>query len=971
MALSSSFWGSMPAAGGNAAGQAATTPQPQQHSGGFLGSLYDATLKGPLDTVAGGVRDLQTIGASGVNLGKIGAGLVTGNMKAASNAANDQYKNLQGSNFVQNYTTGMAGSGGGSGSVGKSLEKSLGKTASNIANVAAFTPAGGAIKGASVGSKLLKAGALGAGFGATQGAASEMAQGNSLDQVGQGALVGGLTGAATGAALHGTGMAAKGVFNKLTGKAGDVGPGGTGGFMGKTAAKKGATDAQNIQAKNAEPFANAQRGVNNATGYDKNGLPVSHQQVNDALRILNMTSDINGAKTSDNMQALHDLGTSIIGDHLVKATNGITVDASSAAQKGMNAVADNQGFIGGGKNGAAEDTRQQIRVATKGLGGKATVDDVRQAISTLEGYQKDLAGGVAANDRVSVGQNNAYQAVLDHLNKQLDANRVDRAVSDYTMNQSDRNALIAKVKNGGGSPELANYLQNVVDNGASFASQRTAMQIPVVAGNLARAARLAESQHIPGAPTAEPGGGDGLVPTAVVAAAAPHAAPYLLSRGVGARYNAMKSGLAKAVNPGAYQSGLAEGLAPNDATAARINVGEPQPAPPPDIVIPGMPATPGSPETPTSIQFPQAASSAVQLPVQGARPAAAGIPAGTTLTPANGYNPTLSQLNMTKAQLAAQSILREGKTIPGTPGTPPTPGTPDQVIPGQPPVQAAGGTPPPPPPVGAGGPAAMLSGLAGNAAQSAGTVLPGGIRNTLAGEAGTGMANVSTGTDVAPVAPGLGAVGGSQIDQLTGAEQGAMNPQSTLDASSIPGGTLADYQAEVAADPSHEAYYKNMYDEAQKEIAASAPPKLNATEAKNLTNIQNATQTLSQYVGTLNSLNASTRGAGVGSLSTLLGKMGIGGANATSAAYLQSKRPELAIQIAQAMNNGTKPQGQQIKDIEAMLPSVNDPKALATQKIEQLAQSMQAYLNTAASASVSNRGSGNTSNLLSQLTGGQ
>jgi len=192
----------------------------------------------------------------------------------------------------------------------------------------------------------------------------------------------------------------------------------------------------------------------------------------------------------------------------------------------------------------------------------------------------------------------------------------------------------------------------------------------------------------------------------------------------------------------------------------------------------------------------------------------------------------------------------------------------------------------------------------------------------------------------------------------------------TLDASSIPGGTLQDLQAEVQADPKNAAIYEQIYNDAQKQVAASAPPKLNATQAKNLTNIQNATAALHNYVSSLNGLSSSTRGAGVGHLAALAGKFGIGGSDATTAASIEAAKPELAVQLAQAMNNGQKaPQGL-TREIEGMLPGVGDPPALAAQKIQRLAENLSSYLNIATSASTSDRSSGDTSSVLQGLTSG-
>lgn len=229
----------------------------------------------------------------------------------------------------------------------------------------------------------------------------------------------------------------------------------------------------------------------------------------------------------------------------------------------------------------------------------------------------------------------------------------------------------------------------------------------------------------------------------------------------------------------------------------------------------------------------------------------------------------------------------------------------------------------------------------------------------------TGQAANQAGQAQATSTPVPGGLDTASIDQA--AQQPAAPTGPTSDGSNIPGGTLQDLQAEVQADPKNASVYEQIYADAQKQIAANGPQKLNATQAKNLTNIQNATAALHNYVSGLNGLASSTRGAGVGHLSALMGKFGLGGTDATGAASLEAAKPELAIQLAQAMNNGQKaPQGL-TKEIEGMLPSVGDSKALAEQKIQRIAENLSSYLKIATTASTSDRTSGDTSSVLQAL----
>jgi hypothetical protein len=560
-------------------GPAAPTQAAKPASHGFLGSLYDAVLKPTVKTLTDIPSDLyHGLTATGIAAGSVARGEHGSVAASTKQRALDEMKKSAGYGQFFKPTVDEQNAGG----VGKTLEGIGGKGVSNIANVEAFNPALLGMKGASTAAKIGNAAKVGGSLGAAQGTGQAMQQGGDLGQVGDAALAGGLAGAATGAALQGAGSAVKGITGRLTGKAktGNIpvrtATTGKEGFAGNAAFQAGQDKAQNTIAANEAPFnvSGAKQGINNATAKDKSGLPVSLQQVHDFLRGVKMSPDTGGGSLPENMQILHDASMESINNHLDKATAGIKVDGSDAASVGRDAVMGEVGNLGSNKrSGAAVDTLAQVRIDTKGLSRSSSVADILGAISKLEGRQADIHAAVQAGDKVSTGQNNVYQKVIDHLHDQMNESHVNEAIKGYRMTLGDANALRADTVNGGGSHELATHLIDTINNGKNYASQRSARQIPLIAGKLADAQRMAEAkavtQEVPGSDRAVSG-------TAAEGAIAinnpgfgPFAAAHILAR----NYNKLKAGAAKMANPGAYEAGLQQGLAPAPDTAAKINLG--------------------------------------------------------------------------------------------------------------------------------------------------------------------------------------------------------------------------------------------------------------------------------------------------------------------------------------------------------------------------------------------------------------
>lgn len=945
--------------GGTSVGGAPKQPVGKMNGGGLAAFLFNNVIQPSANSIAGGLSDIPRIGESVVNLGKIAAGEATGNKTAVNNAVSNQNAVLNSSNFRQNFED-------------PNIEKALGKTTGQVLNLAAPSLGGEALAG-KTGLQAVKAGVgVGAKVGAVGGAAGSAAQGGNAADVTsgavsgleQGALAGGVGGGVAGVAGS---KAASSVLSKLSGKgaAQDVAGAGadtasgnvSGGLFPKAAAKAGQRAADNTMAQQATDFAGATKtDLKGATSYDKQGNPVGLRQVSGFLRGVDMPAH------AQNMETLNETSGPILGGTLQDMTQGVTVDGSKASTIGRNSIIHNLGnFSKGGETSSTADMAlRNVRQATSKLTNSSPVGDVLDAMSQLEGQKAKLSGPLRAGNSKAVQESQVYNDVLDHLHSTLDSSGVNEAVKNYTVSPDLAGKIQQNVSELGGSPKLAQHYIDTLDNARSYSDVRSGMQMGQVAGNLNRVAKETFASSVPEAGAKKVGAG---IPSWELAMAVHNPAYLTAAAGRLATNAGIADRITGRLNPRVFSAARDQGLAPDAITADKLNRPGVGGAPavtsaktsPMSIEAATHPAQTAPPVTnPSSVQEPSGAGGI------GSDITAAPAPPEPTQVPVSGDNTNGSVPVNVPASPLDQALLKVGAGAHQIAGAvQPVLNTVDDAA-----RNAASAIP--------GAVGGAVRGVAGVPGQTAAALTNPSNLGSLIGQA-TGEAASSVGQNPNASVPS-GATAGvdlSAIDQLTQQASDADNPQPTLDPSTIPGGTLADLEQEITADPKNASVYKEIYDEAQKQVAASAPQKLNATEAKNLTNIQNATAALHNYVQGLNSLSDSTRGAGVGQLSALLGKIGLGGANATTAAQLESNKEELAIQLAQAMNNGNKPQGAQIEQIKNMLPSVNDPKALAARKIDQLSTNLSDYLNIASGASVANRSSGNTSSLLAGLTGGQ
>ncbi len=885
-----------------------TPTAPTSHGGGFLGGIYDTIFKPTVSTIAGMPSDFyHTLTAAGIGLGSAVRGEHGSVANSTKQRALDEVKKSAG--YGQFFKSNVADQ---QANTGKTLEGVGGKAASNIANVEAFNPALASVKGATALQRTGQAMKLGGALGAAQGIGSQMQQGAGLGDVLGGGVTGGITGAAVGGGLQGAGEVIKGLAGRGAANAGKtVAPGQAKGFVQKAAAKAGGNAATNAKALGAAEFpAAAQSGIDKIMGRDKvTGHPVGLTQVQDFLRGVDMPENSAG------MQTLHDLALQNSGMHLENATKGITVDASNAAQEGTKALSMAATDLGTTRNvgSAASKARAVYKDATEGLGMHSTVQDVMGAISKLEGAQKKLAIPIAnARDTVAQSQHDVYQAVIDHLDGVLNNAKVNEAVAGHRVDPTDAQLHALDVINGGGSQELAEHLTGAANQAKTYQELRSTQQIPVLAGKYADLARVMEANKI-----AQPAEKGNFGSPAWMLAMAAHNPGYLVPAAARIAGNAGLGGkILSKLAPRSYNGALEAGLAPAEETAAKIYGpgGEPSPTSQP---LQGT-TTPGVPETPTTVQFPQSAGGSVPLPVQGARPDVHGIPAGTTLTPENGYKPTLSQLNMTKPQLAAQTATPiSATTTPGMPETPTNIQFPQADSGASVPVPINGAVPP-----------------AGTAPAAVG----GGSMNIL-GMMRNNVANVSAGGVNAPAPQpsdqGLQQASSDQALAGFGAGGGMGDQSQQTDYS------LQAMEADVARDPAHmadyEALYKNIH-------AAEAPPALTAGQKTTIAGIQSAVGSLAPYAKQLEA--SGSPGSIGGGIESFMG--GLPGASAQNANIhgLDKSRVEIATQIAKALTNG-KPSAQLIKEWENAIPSVTDTPQVRAAQWQTLSARLQGELSQA------------------------
>lgn len=205
-----------------------------------------------------------------------------------------------------------------------------------------------------------------------------------------------------------------------------------------------------------------------------------------------------------------------------------------------------------------------------------------------------------------------------------------------------------------------------------------------------------------------------------------------------------------------------------------------------------------------------------------------------------------------------------------------------------------------------------------------------GVISALTGETANqlGQGAGSLPTSGGAASPATGATGAPTkfVSSYTG--------QPTLDINSIPGGTLADYTAEVTADPKNEAIYKAIYDAAQAQVKASIPKAPTAAQSTGATSIQDAASYLDTIESQLAAVGGVNAQAGYEAQIPLVGKYLQPGITA----YNETK-VDAATALAKALTGRAATQSSVAMFMKS-LPSAVDSPAQAADKIANLRQEL-------------------------------
>jgi hypothetical protein len=900
----------------------APTPQVQAKaptksgSGGIMGFLYHNLVQPTVKSAEAVPGDL--VGYTKA-LGQVGGGILEGKtgsaLQASKQAALNDIRGTTAGKSLPSTVKGVQQQ-----SAGKALEQAAGNIGNQALNLSAPIGGGEEMAGKEGLKALVGAGIkTGAKFGAIGGATNAMAGGESGNDI----LGGAAKGALAGGVVGGAGGILGATASKLAGgKLSSAADNNAGGLLAKTAAKRGANEMTQQVAAERAPFSivdsKVLQGSRNAQGQQV-GLAATQS----LLRKLGMDTGPAG------LHAFSDLTTGAHGmisaEHQNILDNAGNVDVSGINAKVSKILENEHAELGGvGSGGAADKVNKSIQNMLKGnltpgesdtpqiaydaagnptlaggeFPGKAA--SASNVFKTVQGLNKAM-GNVNMKADSGPATRRVYGAVRDALQDTLNSSGVNKTVADHKLAPQDEAAIRATVQTAGQPDSLGDYIVNSINNSKSSPQLSGAQQPGVVAGHIADAFDTELQGVIPQLKDSANQGNWTNYSSALEAAGVMHN-PF---QAIPLAFKAAKSGpvqrLAGALNPGARAAGADEA-----ATALGANTDP--------TGLPGM--QPAAESTaPAPVQPPPAPPVPTQVPVN-AEGAGQATPIPTTTAPTGFAATPFAQQNPHVAAAVAPLVNGASAVANGVSSLADEARNSDTAAligkavqaPGQ--IKSAISSPQ--------GVRALTGALTGNA-----TVQAGNGNMTAAGPSQSVPGNLDT----------------SQIDQVGQAADAEANQGSTsTEPSQYP---LANMEADVAADPTHASIYEDYYKFLQTQDAG---PKLSATQQKNVTNLRDATVALSTYVQGLNSLSSSTRGVGVGSLSALLGKFGLGGADATTAARLESQKEELAVQLATAINNGTKPQAAVIAGIKGQLPSVGDPKSLADQKIDSLTENLQGYL---------------------------
>lgn len=839
-----------------------------------------------------------------------------------------------------------------------SLEQGIGNTGNAILNVAAPVVGGEELAGRA-GIKALTVGGakLGAKFGLLGGAANAASQ----NENGAGIAGGAITGAAEGGALGAAGGAvgatlgkvAGGVANKFSpATADEAGAGASaasgnqkpGGLFPNAAAKAGTKSAEQAMGQASIDFSgDAQKQANAVVGHDKQGNPVGIRSVQSYLRGVGMPDNAAG------MGQLSNISQRTIGSDLGDITEGINVDASNARNEGLGSVNQNIGPTSKSGNTAsnADSAVRNIRNATEplniganGLNTQSTVKDVLGVRSQLQEHKANSDIAAHQGNVRAAGESKAYQDTIDSLDKTLNSAGVNKAVANHTVSAEGEAKIRQTVAGEGGSPKLAQKIIDAENNAQSYQDLISETQIPTLAGKLSRVARETFESSVPKIDQAT---GKQVIPSWELAMSL-HQPSYLAA---GAARLAQNSGIKERVlsgiNPGAFNGARDAALAPDAITQEKLDMpgvgGGPlpqEPAPTAPLTSPSTPApapTEAAPVTPAST-----------APAGPAGPVNLSFPATDTTTPvpvnqASNLDSTLQQIGIRR------NVPAEPTQVPVTGGN--TNGAVPVTIPNRGPVGSSAQQ--------------ALNSLANGAHAVAGAVnkvddvvrqsaanapkTVNAVRNAV-GNAQLPRPNASAvlgsligqgGNQIgqSPLTAGATAPAARSVSADTGVDENGTPTQwvsaadagPTLDASTIPGGTLQEFEAEVSANPKNATIYKDIYDSAQAQVKASIPKAPTAAQASGATSIQDAFGYLDTVEQELNALGGVNAQSGYEAKIPLIGKYLQPGVTA----YNETKF-DAATALAKALT-GRAATSASLKLATESLPSPTDSPSQAAQKL--------------------------------------
>jgi hypothetical protein len=495
-----------------------------------------------------------------------------------------------------------------------------------------------------------------------------------------------------------------------------------------------------------------------------------------------------------------------------------------------------------------------------------------------------------------------YQDVIDHLDGLMNSENVNHSIAQHQLGSVEQEQLRKEVIDAGGSDELANHIINNVASMKNYAQGRSLTQPGVVAGQLARVARLAQAE----APTEEvnaAGKSSRSLPVELaIGLKNPGYMPFALAHAAQGGVGSAKAAVAKRLAPASFKAGQDAALAPGDAVAGQLNTAAPEQTAPDGAAQIGFTGETPTTEIPVArtemqtVETPTRTQSKLRMP--GGQPSlVVNHPMGADITGAAPAARTEQvPVRRTSAPVpSGQTSVLHGMTTPGR-----SPVGPPPEIPG------------------------TVQGAMAAAAHPSVMRLLGGARNTALEATGAGAA----GMQMTPPAPQDQA----QPVADTGASVGADQVQQSQ--SDYP---LQNMEADIARDPKNASTYMALYkminpSTSTNTIKPSAQQYDYATSGMN--SLQQLQQMISQDPGVVG------RTAVPGQNAPLLGGFV---RNAAGTGQYQSEAQNLIDDLARA-RTGAAITKQEMAQYQAFLPQAGDNEQTIQRKFAVLQQAFQPYL---------------------------